>query len=71
MKFIQKYIKCPECGFIYPVLRKVGRDKKAGHLKSQWCIKCKKRINHIELDDKPISVSLERGESYVDNKQTR
>ena len=58
MEYVKKYVKCPKCGFVYPVLRKAGRDRPSGHLKSQWCVKCKERVNHIELDESELKFSL-------------
>jgi hypothetical protein len=41
---------CTQCGkFTYPLPRKKSNQKEAGHLKSLYCIYCKKEINCVEI----------------------
>lgn len=46
---IPKTLKCSDCGNIVVIHRKMSKNKKAGHLKKLYCIKCRKEVNHIEL----------------------
>ena len=46
---IKKTLKCTECGNLIVIHRKLSNNKKEGHLKNLYCIKCKKEVNHIEL----------------------
>lgn len=49
MKFIVKEVKCKVCGNVAPILRKKGKNRKAGHIKHTHCIVCNSRTEHIEL----------------------
>lgn len=41
---------CTECGNKgIDIPRKRGREKEAGHLKSLYCLNCKKKTNHVEI----------------------
>ena len=41
---------CTECGKKgIDIPRKVGKEREAGHLKSLYCINCKKVTNHAEV----------------------
>ena len=42
---------CPECGTIFPMMRKVGKQKDVSHRKWLYCYVCKKETNHVEGRD--------------------
>ena len=45
---------CTKCGGkIYPIWRKVGREKEPGHLKKLFCLNCQEEVNCCEI--KPFS----------------
>lgn len=46
---VGKELKCLECGAKDTIQRPQHRNKKAGHIKTLWCIICKKRTHHKEL----------------------
>ena len=48
---IKKYLKCTECNIKQSIIRKVSKNKKAGHIKKLWCPSCHKRTKHVELDE--------------------
>lgn len=40
---------CTQCGSEgIPILRRIGKEREAGHLKKIYCLKCKKEQNHVE-----------------------
>ena len=45
---------CTQCGEKgIPVARRTGSERKAGHLKKLYCLKCQAETNHVEC--KPYS----------------
>lgn len=46
---IQTKLVCPECGNVFPIMRKAEKQKERFHRKWLFCIECKKVTNHIEL----------------------
>ena len=45
---------CTQCGEKgIPILRRLGAERNAGHLKKLFCLKCNKETNHAEC--KPFS----------------
>ena len=41
---------CTKCGSEgIPIGRKIGSQRKNGHLKAIYCIQCKERVNHYEI----------------------
>jgi len=57
-KTIQTNLLCPECGNIFPIQRRVSKQKKALHKKWLYCPICNKEINHIEIRD--IDIILDK-----------
>lgn len=41
-KTFTTYLTCPECGMEFPIQRRVGRKRKANHIKDLWCPRCGK-----------------------------
>lgn len=40
---------CCKCGNKgIPIVRVIGRERGAGHLKKLWCLKCNEEVNHAE-----------------------
>lgn len=56
MKYItiQKDLKCKECGYIFPIHRKLHKNHKAGHIKHMYCPSCRKVTEHIEMSKEDI-----------------
>lgn len=50
-KTIQTKMVCPECGNVFPIMRKMNKQKKLFHRKWLYCPKCQKTTNHIEGKD--------------------
>lgn len=41
---------CTKCGReSFPIMRKKGNQREAGHLKKLYCIYCKEEVNHAEI----------------------
>lgn len=41
---------CTECGMRgMPIMRKINKQREAGHLKKLYCLNCKKETNHAEI----------------------
>lgn len=41
---------CTKCGReAFPIMRKKGHQREAGHLKKLYCIYCKEEVNHAEI----------------------
>lgn len=45
---------CPNCGEIVSIQRKIGNQKKEGHIKDLYCPVCKKTRKFIEIVDRDI-----------------
>ena len=52
---------CPECGNVFPIMRKANKEKSLYHRKWLYCIRCSKTTNHIEVKD------LDRLIYYLEN----
>ena len=50
-KTIKTYLICPECGNIFPIIRKESKQKKAFHRKYLYCPVCKKTTNQLEMKE--------------------
>ncbi len=50
-KVIKTDLICPECGNIYPIMRKTSKQKKLFHRKWLFCPFCNMKTNHIEVKD--------------------
>lgn len=50
-KTIKTDLICPECGSVFPIMRKQSKQKKIFHRKWLFCPKCKKETNHIETKE--------------------
>lgn len=50
-KTIKTDLVCPECGNVFPIMRKASRQRGLFHRKRLYCIVCKKETNHIETKD--------------------
>lgn len=48
-KFTVSTCVCPECGLKFPIPRKMGAAREAGHRKYLWCPKCKEVQNFAEF----------------------
>ena len=42
------FLKCKECGGVFPIRRKNGKLRKRGHVKTMWCPWCEKVTKHVE-----------------------
>jgi len=51
IKTVITWLRCEECGSLFPISRHAGRQRKVGHIKDLWCVKCKKTTKHIEIKD--------------------
>lgn len=41
---------CTECGNKgIPIARRIGQQRKSGHLKKIFCLHCQKETNHVEI----------------------
>ena len=41
---------CTKCGSRgIPIVRRVGKQREAGHLKKLYCLNCKEEVNHVEV----------------------
>lgn len=40
--------ECPECGHVFPIWRRIGREREFGHIKDLWCVVCKRVTKHRE-----------------------
>jgi hypothetical protein len=56
---IQKQLKCECCNSVFPIWRKIGRNKSQGHVKHLHCYSCKKVTAHIELDEFKDSINYQ------------
>lgn len=45
---ILKLLVCNDCGTKREILRRSSKNKKIGHSKHMFCIKCQKKTEHIE-----------------------
>jgi len=50
-KTVATSLICPDCGNIFPIMRKVNKQKSLFHRKYLYCPMCKKVTNHIEAKD--------------------
>ena len=57
-KTIKTDLICPECGNVFPIMRKQNKQKKTFHRKWLFCPICKKETNHIEA--KELDLLLEQ-----------
>lgn len=46
--FVLSYLKCSNCGEFVLIPRRVGRQKKGGHIKDMWCPYCQTETKFIE-----------------------
>ena len=42
------YLRCGECGAVFPIPRKKGARREQGHIKDLWCFRCKKITKFLE-----------------------
>lgn len=57
---VMKELECGDCGTLFCVPRRLGRNKMAGHKKKLWCYRCKKRTVHIEKSDEGTIINRRR-----------
>ena len=50
-KTIRTDLICPECGSIFPIMRRECNQKKAFHRKYLYCPTCKKTTNQLEMKE--------------------
>ena len=50
-KTIRTDLICPECGCIFPIIRRECNQKKAFHRKYLYCPTCKKTTNQLEMKE--------------------
>ena len=51
-KQVQSRFFCTKCGKEgLPVYRKMGQERKSGHLKKLYCLYCGEETNHCEIKD--------------------
>lgn len=48
-KTLRTTLKCTCCGELIPIQRRMGKQKKKGHIKTIYCHKCKDVVQCIEL----------------------
>lgn len=67
----QTKLICPDCGNVFPIMRKTCNQKKTFHRKWLYCIKCNKVTNHIEIKDleKWISEIEFKEENEINKKE--
>ena len=46
---VKTYLECKECGNVFSIWRKSGRQKPEGHIKHLYCYKCQQVTAHVEL----------------------
>ena len=64
-KTIRTDLLCPECGNVFPIQRRVNRQKKTLHRKWLYCPMCQKTTNHIEINniEKLLDIIIEKEEA--------
>ncbi len=67
-KTIKTDLICPECGNVFPIMRKQNKQKKTFHRKWLFCPICKKETNHIEA--KELDLLLEQISLKEDYQRT-
>ena len=50
-KRVNTNLICPDCGNVFPLQRKLFKQKKNFHLKKLYCPMCCEVKNHIEIKD--------------------
>ena len=55
----QCFLKCPYCKNIQIIFRRKGKLREMGHYKHIWCINCKKRTRHVEIDEFSLKYEVE------------
>ncbi len=50
-KVKQVALECRQCGNRTYIWRKQGKLRERGHVKRLWCIECRDRTAHVELED--------------------
>lgn len=50
-KRVNTNLICPDCGNVFPIQRKIFKQKKNFHLKKMYCPMCCETKNHIEIKD--------------------
>lgn len=51
IKTIKSDLICPECGNIFPIMRRTSIQRKSYHIKDLYCYKCDRLTKHIEVKD--------------------
>ena len=46
---IMKELKCTVCGDVFPIQRRINRNRAKGHIKHLWCLKCREVTAHKEI----------------------
>ena len=49
IKMYQTSLICPECGSVFPIMRKQSELRKQFHIKTLYCPFCEKLTDHIEI----------------------
>lgn len=44
----QTYLKCPDCGNVQSIYRKLNKQREEGHCKHLWCYRCRAVTKHTE-----------------------
>ena len=50
-KTIRTDLICPECGSIFPIMRRENKQKNSFHSKYLYCPTCKKITNQLEMKE--------------------
>ena len=69
--YIQTKLVCPECGNVFPIMRKESVQRRMFHRKRLYCVNCRKVTNHIELKDfdKWLGGARLRGEENLNQEE--
>ncbi len=71
IKTTQTKLVCPECGSVFPIMRRTCVQRKRFHRKNLYCYVCKKVTNHIELKDYDewLAGAIIRGEENLKEEE--
>ena len=50
------YLRCGDCGAVFPIPRKKGARREQGHIKDLWCFRCKKITKFLENENDGYSI---------------
>ena len=56
----QCFLRCLKCKNIQTIFRRKGKLREIGHYKHIYCIYCKKRTRHVEIDEFSLKYDMYR-----------